>query len=955
MSILKKTKKLFKDPKLFFKDAIEKKVFWLSGVYNKYLPKKHKGFTQYTIISAVYNVEKYLDDYFDSIINQRLDFKKNIFMILVDDGSTDNSANIIKKYQKKYPKNIVYLYKENGGQASARNLGLKYMQENNYKTPWVTFTDPDDFLDRNYFYEVDKFLSTHQDDDICMIVPNLILFYDGTKEKKQHPLSKTRKFNQELVEINNMLDFRDVIVSIGGVIFNRKKIGIKNRFQTNIKPCFEDSFFINQILLENIFSNIHYSDKISYFYRKRSDGTSTIDNLKNSFEYYFNVPYYGTLKLARYSIIKTGIVMRFIQFVNLYFFTHQILPLVNNSDQFQFGDFGTKYLELLSRNFKYIDKKTIITGGVGINFFYQKIGLIGFLKKEQIDFNIVYIDKFDECRKSILIKYYTSNPLEVEVVKIDNKICNIEHEKRISYRLLNSSFVYEKRIWVYMPKYDFGKLKIQVGEYKTEIKVFNKLYSELDVGLILRYFYRTQSKYYLKNTLVFMDQDIEADNNAEKLYRYVQKYYPQQKIIFLLSKKSKDWDRLKKENFNLIDCYSDECREIVKHIKYFISSFNPRLFGIKLEEQQNFLFLGHGVDKNDLSLIFNSQNIRMRFSSSTDEYNSLVANDTTYNFTKKEVVLTGMPRHDDLIKGNVKNTKTILIMPTWRMYLNTKQYANEGRKIRDGFLESTFFQSWIQLLSSKKLELLCNKYGYKVLFAPHFNMRDMLDFIMLPEYIINAYKKNNSFQENFQKSDLMITDYTSAAFEMAYLQKPVIYYQFDEQDFLSNHYKQGYFDYRRDGFGPVVASVDEVLNELEVFMKHNSVEERYYVNMKNTFPYRDGRCCERVYNAILAIQYSHNREYDIKIIYKKLIISIKQSYIDLALEYFKVLYQNVNCNHNKNKIMEAIFMRIAVSGIKCGKTPLIYNFLKNNPSVIFTHNSESLRMKIHHLARNFYL
>ncbi|ENZ5882084.1 glycosyltransferase, partial [Campylobacter coli] len=102
MPIFKKIKKLFKNPKLFFKDAIEKRI-------------KHKGFTQYTIISAVYNVEKYLDDYFNSIINQRLDFKKNIFMVLVDDGSTDNSANIIKKYQKKYPKNIVYIYKENGG------------------------------------------------------------------------------------------------------------------------------------------------------------------------------------------------------------------------------------------------------------------------------------------------------------------------------------------------------------------------------------------------------------------------------------------------------------------------------------------------------------------------------------------------------------------------------------------------------------------------------------------------------------------------------------------------------------------------------------------------------------------------------------------------------------------------------------------------------------------------
>ncbi|EMS8440422.1 glycosyltransferase family 2 protein, partial [Campylobacter coli] len=139
---------------------------------------------------------------FNSIINQRLDFKKNIFMVLVDDGSTDNSANIIKKYQKKYPKNIVYIYKENGGQASARNLGLKYMQENNYKAPWVTFTDPDDFLDRNYFYEVDKFLSTHQDDDICMVGCSVIFYHEKQRiYKDNHPLNF--KFKNGEIVYNN--------------------------------------------------------------------------------------------------------------------------------------------------------------------------------------------------------------------------------------------------------------------------------------------------------------------------------------------------------------------------------------------------------------------------------------------------------------------------------------------------------------------------------------------------------------------------------------------------------------------------------------------------------------------------------------------------------------------------------------------------------------------------------
>ncbi|EOK1059916.1 glycosyltransferase family A protein, partial [Campylobacter jejuni] len=121
----------------------------LQNFLKQFKPKKYKAYNKYVIVSAVYNVEKYLDDFFKSIINQRLDFKNNIHLICVDDGSTDNSANIIKKYQKKYPKNIIYLYKENGGQASARNLGLKYLKENDLNIPWVTFTDPDDFLDRD--------------------------------------------------------------------------------------------------------------------------------------------------------------------------------------------------------------------------------------------------------------------------------------------------------------------------------------------------------------------------------------------------------------------------------------------------------------------------------------------------------------------------------------------------------------------------------------------------------------------------------------------------------------------------------------------------------------------------------------------------------------------------------------------------------------------------------------
>ncbi|MCW1864622.1 glycosyltransferase [Campylobacter jejuni] len=81
----------------------------MQNFLKQFKPKKYKAYNKYVIVSAVYNVEKYLDDFFKSVIKQRLDFKNNILIILVDDGSTDNSANIIKKYQKN-TKKILSIY-----------------------------------------------------------------------------------------------------------------------------------------------------------------------------------------------------------------------------------------------------------------------------------------------------------------------------------------------------------------------------------------------------------------------------------------------------------------------------------------------------------------------------------------------------------------------------------------------------------------------------------------------------------------------------------------------------------------------------------------------------------------------------------------------------------------------------------------------------------------------------
>ena len=95
----KKLRKLMRDPKLFFTDMYKKR----KNQIKKYYPIKTQGIHQYTVVSAVYNVEKYLDEFFSSLTKQSLNFKNHIQLILVDDGSPDSSAKIIKKWQKKIP------------------------------------------------------------------------------------------------------------------------------------------------------------------------------------------------------------------------------------------------------------------------------------------------------------------------------------------------------------------------------------------------------------------------------------------------------------------------------------------------------------------------------------------------------------------------------------------------------------------------------------------------------------------------------------------------------------------------------------------------------------------------------------------------------------------------------------------------------------------------------------
>ena len=109
-----------------------------------------------SIIIPVYNTEKYLRKCFDSVINQSY---QNIEMVIINDGSKDNSEKIIYEYKDKYPEIVSYYSKENTGVADTRNFGIEKA-----KGDYIMFLDSDDYIDEALFKNLEKYIN--QDIDL---------------------------------------------------------------------------------------------------------------------------------------------------------------------------------------------------------------------------------------------------------------------------------------------------------------------------------------------------------------------------------------------------------------------------------------------------------------------------------------------------------------------------------------------------------------------------------------------------------------------------------------------------------------------------------------------------------------------------------------------------------------------------------------------------------------------
>lgn len=275
-----------------------------------------------------------------------------------------------------------------------------------------------------------------------------------------------------------------------------------------------------------------------------------------------------------------------------------------------------------------------------------------------------------------------------------------------------------------------------------------------------------------------------------------------------------------------------------------LGALHRRLF----KSRQLTIFLQHGVTDKWMTGIYDkkSRPADLFITAAQREKQWVV---DTLGYSPKEVALTGFARFDEL------NTKTpkrqILFIPRWRNELGFSSYGNRKR-FRLQFIYSEYYKRCNEILNDEKLRQLLERYDCKLIFYPHYEMQPYIDeFSCDGPRIVIAGKDEYMLQRLLNTSDIMITDYSSVSFDFAYMRRPVIYYQFDRNRIINSIYKNSYFDFEKNGFGPIAEDRGSLINELEKFLENGlSNVPKYIARCEQFFPYQDRNNCSRIYNRI---------------------------------------------------------------------------------------------------------
>lgn len=347
-----------------------------------------------------------------------------------------------------------------------------------------------------------------------------------------------------------------------------------------------------------------------------------------------------------------------------------------------------------------------------------------------------------------------------------------------------------------------------------------------------------------KTIFLVMERGNDARDNGFCFFEYVKDKHPGIDCYYAITKDSPDRGKLQKYGQSIINYgsfrhYLTYCRA-THVIDTHIHGYNKHVKRLHLNKNQKHIFLQHGIIKDYIpDCCYSNTQVDMMICGAKPEYDFV---NSSFGYPEGIVKYTGLCRFDKLLEYTPK--RQILLMPTWRKWLTEKNIG-----------ESDYLKAYAGLMSDHRLSELLERHQVKLVFYPHHEMQPYLDSFIscASENIIIASKYEYDVQTLLKESSMLITDYSSVFFDVVYMHKPVIYYQFDRNAFRQGHYQEGYFSYD-DGFGPVAFDTESLLKYLEGYCENGFImDEPYAKKADEFFVYRDSKNCERVYNSIIGL------------------------------------------------------------------------------------------------------
>ena len=551
-----------------------------------------------SIVIPVYNCEKYIDECLESIINQTYTFDK-IQIILINDGSKDNSEEVCMKYKTKYPDNVIYISQKNSGVSATRNKGIE-LSEGKY----ILFLDSDDMLQEDTIAGIINVFDDNYD-DIDLVSYQL-------KELKNGVLSEKLHYRNLFLNKTGIYDLNEFmycnITTINYAIKNDNNL--KCRFDGSFQ---EDQKFATEVVMRK--KKIGYTEDGCYIYRRHNESVTNnsfyayyiFDDVTKYWEDLFNrfdhvPPYIQSLFLNDINWKIKGDLLKPYHYQGKEFEKqwNRIIELLNKTD-----DYVILNHPVIDEEFKYYFIKMKTNNKMKISLG-NKTSNIAILNNDNLIYSNNYIDlrilKFNVFKNKIDIVGYFLSPI---FMFFDQKpelylIKNHDVKNKISIDIRESSYSYSRakektaKAWMFEISIDNENIsdlcfKIYLENAIMDTKIFFEKSTPFNDNLIGRdKYYRFNKEYSLnkKMTAIMVKDDIKKQKRIHD--KIISKYYFHndlkrwlfRKIISLMVKEPEDiWLYYDCQGVEKDNGYYQFIHDIKKNDgikRYFVSANNMK-------------------------------------------------------------------------------------------------------------------------------------------------------------------------------------------------------------------------------------------------------------------------------------------------------------------------------------------------------------------------------------------